>query len=270
MPDILEQICSKTLEYVAQCKRTRPLDDIIAAAQSPELEKPRGFINALKAKMQSGEAALIAEIKKASPSKGLIRADFNPAELAQSYQNGGAACLSVLTDQPYFQGHDEYLLAARNAVPLPVLRKDFMLEPYQIHESRALGADCILLIVAALSDSALRELYTLSVTLGMDVLIEIHDEAELNRALNLDPAPQSAMIGVNSRNLKTLEVNIDTAFALAEKIPDKYLKVAESGIGSYEDVTALKNAGYQAFLIGESLMRQNDVTLATKKILGKA
>ncbi len=223
---------------------------------------PRGFVNALRAARDHGRYGLICEIKKASPSKGLIRADFNPASLANAYALGGATCLSVLTDEKYFQGHDDYLRQARAAVSLPVLRKDFMLSPYQIVESRALGADCVLLILAALGNETALEMESLAMALGMDVLIEVHDEAELGRALTM----QSPLIGINNRNLKTMAVSLETSMHLAAGLPPSRLVVAESGLQQRADLDRLAGIGVTAFLIGESLMRQADVTRATRAL----
>jgi len=259
--DKLQEICARKAAHVALKKAETPLSEL--RARIHDAPAPRGFIKALKLKPQS-HPALIAEIKKASPSKGVIRDDFDPANLAQSYMHGGAACLSVLTDEPYFQGHDTFLGQARGACALPALRKDFMIDEYQIYESRIMGADCILLIVAALNDNQLKSLYNSSLELEMDVLIEVHDRAELDRALALNPA----MIGVNSRNLKTLQVDTATAFDLAQHMPDDVLRVAESGITDHDSLVALQTAGYDAFLVGESLMRQDDVTAATRRLLG--
>ena len=262
MSNTLAQICDTTRAHVAQAKAHTKEAALHEAAlqQTP----PRGFHRALKQRIDAGSIGLIAEVKKASPSKGLIRADFNPAQLAQAYEQGGATCLSVLTDIAYFQGHDDYLKAARAAVKLPVLRKDFMLEPYQILESRALGADCILLIVAALSDAQAVELETLARELGMDVLVEVHDAEELERALT---HLQSPMIGINNRNLKTLAVDLATAEQLRPRIPEGKTVICESGIATPADIARMRAADMHGFLVGESLMRQPDVATATKHLL---
>lgn len=262
MSNVLDNICERKRLHVAERKKLFPLEDIKALASLQPA--PRGFIKALKEKAKDGPA-LIAELKKASPSKGLIRADFDPAGIAAAYESGGAACLSVLTDEPYFQGRDEYLKIVKAASKLPVLRKDFMIDPYQIFESRALGADCILLIMAALDDALARQLYNFAKDLGMDVLVEIHDEEELQRALALSPE----MIGVNNRSLKTLEVDIRTSHDFSEKIPPETLKIAESGLSGYAEISALRAAGYAGFLVGESLMRQPDIGAAVRSLLGK-
>ncbi len=260
MSDALQRICADKAALVADRKRQTPLGELErrAAAAGPA----RGFHQALSAVAQ-GQRALICEIKKASPSRGLIRADFDAPALARAYQAGGAACLSVLTDTPYFQGRDEHLIAARAAAALPVLRKDFMLDPYQIVESRALGADCVLLIMATLDDGRAAELEAAARTLDMDVLVEVHDGAELDRALALD----SALIGINNRNLKTLEVDLATVEALAPRVPRDRMVVAESGLTTTGDLERMRAAGASAFLVGESLMRQDDVAAATEALL---
>lgn len=263
MTDVLAKICADKREAVAARKASKPLASL--EAELKEASPPRGFHAALSRRASEGRVALICEIKKASPSKGLIREDFEPATLARAYAEGGASCLSVLTDEPYFQGHDDYLKQARAAVDLPVLRKDFMLEPYQIVESRTLGADCILLIMAALTDAQATELEAAALDLGMDVLIEAHDAEELERALRL----RSPLVGINNRNLKTLKVDLATTLELAKDFPADRLLVGESGIYSPADIAKLRQAGAQAFLIGESLMRQDDVAAATANLLAQ-
>lgn len=254
----LAEICAAKLEHVKARKEFLSEQSLLALAA--KASPPRGFMRAL----QSKEVAIIAEIKKASPSKGLIREDFDVAEIAMAYEKGGAACISVLTDKPYFQGDDSYLAQARNNVSLPVLRKDFMLDPYQIVESRALGADCVLLIMAALGDEQAAELEMAAMRLGMDVLIEVHDEEELERALKLN----SKLIGVNNRSLKTLDVSLATSERLAALIPPDRIRVCESGIFTRDDISRMQKTGYNAFLIGESLMREKDVSAALLTLLG--
>jgi len=260
--DVLDRICADKRAEIAARKRSRPEAELEGLAQGAE--PPRGFHRVLADTAAAGRPALICEIKKASPSKGLIRKDFDPPSLARAYELGGASCLSVLTDRPYFQGRDEDLVQARAAVDLPVLRKDFMLDPYQILESRALGADCVLLILAALSDPQAAELEATARAHAMGVLIEVHDEAELARALEL----KSPLVGINNRNLKTLQVDLRTSEALAPRVPADRLVVAESGLYTPDDLARLRRAGAKAFLIGESLMRQDDVTAATAALLG--
>ncbi len=260
----LEEICSHKLQHIAKQKKKLGLAHLEQVAKH-EASTPRGFIKALKDKQSKKLFGLIAELKKASPSKGLIRAEFAPEKLARDYAEGGAACLSVLTDEPYFQGADEYLKIARAAVKLPVLRKDFMLDPYQIVESRALGADAILLIVAALGNSQAAELEAAAIEYGMDILVEVHDEKETERALKY---LKSQLIGVNNRDLKTLKVDIKNSARLSQLIPPNYVKVCESGIKTHDDLKKMREFGFNSFLVGETLMSQADVKMATSNLLG--
>ncbi len=262
MTNTLANICAKKREHIAKQKKNVSEAELFALCK--EAGKTRGFIDNLSFRVEKKKPALIAEIKKASPSKGIIREDFDPASLATDYALGGAFCLSVLTDEPYFQGADEYLQAARGAVMLPVLRKDFMLDTYQITESRALGADCILLIMAALENAQAQELEKAAHTLGMDVLIEVHDAQEMERALT---HLTSALVGINNRNLKTLEVNLSTSEALAPMLPVGKIGVCESGIATHADIIRMQKNNLHVFLVGESLMREANVQRATKTLL---
>ncbi|MXO74100.1 indole-3-glycerol phosphate synthase TrpC [Altererythrobacter aerius] len=256
----LEEICARKRLEVADRKARATLDDLDSAARG--LEKPRGFEAALRRRSRDG-FALIAEIKKASPSKGLIRSDFRPAQHAIAYQRGGAACLSVLTDEHFFQGHDDYLADARRACALPVLRKDFVVDPWQVAEARALGADAVLLIVAALDNAKMAEIEAAALERGMDVLVEVHHERELERAAVL----RSHLVGVNNRDLKTFTTDLDTTRRLARLAPEHVLLVAESGIRSHADCEHLAESGVRTFLVGESLMREDDVEAATRRLL---
>lgn len=259
-PDVLQRILQRKAEEVAERSARISLDDI--KAQAAAAPPPRGFAAAIEAKIAAGDAAVIAEVKKASPSKGVIRADFDPAAIARSYEAGGAACLSVLTDIDFFQGADDYLRQAREACSLPVLRKDFTIDPWQVYEARALGADCILLIVAALDDARLAALSELALALDMDVLVEVHDMDELERALQV-PAP---LLGINNRSLRSFEVSLDTTLSLKHAVPGDRRLVTESGIAAAEDVRRMRAAGVDAFLVGESFMRERDPGAALQRL----
>lgn len=261
MSDVLKKICDDKWEHIRFQKQRVSEQSLLEAAKA--VDAPRGFHAALNTKVAKKQVGLIAEVKKASPSKGVIRADFDPEMIASAYEAGGAACLSVLTDMPYFQGKDEYLTKVRRTVELPVLRKDFMLDTYQVAEARALGADCILLIMAALSDTQAAELEAAALDFGMDVLVEVHDSQECERALRL----RSQLLGVNNRNLKTLAVDLATTEQIAAMVPQGYTLVCESGIATQKDIQRMQKVGAYCFLVGESLMREEDIEAATRRLV---
>jgi indole-3-glycerol phosphate synthase len=260
MTDILQRILARKSEEVAERSAALPLAEL--SARLADLPETRGFAAAVEAKIDAGLAAVIAEVKKASPSRGVIRADFRPAEIARSYEGAGAACLSVLTDRDFFQGSEDYLQQARAACSLPLLRKDFIIDPYQVYETRVMGADCILLIVAALDDARLLELSLLAAELDLDVLCEVHDVEEMDRALAL-PVP---LIGVNNRNLRTFQTSLDTSLELQDLIDLDRILVSESGIRTPADVARLREAGIHAFLVGETFMRAEDPGAELKRL----
>ena len=263
MSDILAKICADTRVHVDGCKSQTPLSEVMAQAKAAS--PVRGFAKALQATASKGQYGLIAEIKKASPSQGLIRENFDPVMLAKAYQQGGATCLSVLTDEPYFQGKDEYLTAARNAVNLPVLRKDFILDTYQLLEARAAGADAVLLIAECLDDCNLRKLHNETIELGMTPLVEFYEPENLTRVFDAG----ATLIGVNNRDLRTFEVDLQHTIRMREQIPDECVLVGESGIHSREDAERLESAGVDAILVGEHLMSQPDIGAAVRKLLGR-
>ncbi|HEB77701.1 MAG TPA: indole-3-glycerol phosphate synthase TrpC [Methylothermaceae bacterium] len=262
MADILQRILATKQEEISARRRRMPLVEIRELAESQE--QPRDFYGALKRRISTGQAAVIAEVKKASPSKGVIRASFDPRQIAHSYAQGGATCLSVLTDRPYFQGSEAYLQLARDASGLPTLRKDFIIDPYQVYEARAIGADAVLLIVAALDDGLLRDLYRLIQELGMATLVEVHDAEELDRALPL----QDAILGINNRDLRTFTTSLDNTIRLLPMIPRERLVVAESAIHTPEDVAYMRSHGVHAFLVGEAFMRAEDPGAKLRELFG--
>ncbi|MFP4160473.1 MAG: indole-3-glycerol phosphate synthase TrpC [Ectothiorhodospira sp.] len=261
-PDILKKILARKREEVAERRRRTPLEELTRFVDAAPAVRP--FLQALRTRIQTGDAAVIAEIKKASPSKGVLRPDFDPAAIARSYAQGGAACLSVLTDHDFFQGHEAHLEDARAACALPVLRKDFIVDPYQVYEARVMGADCVLLIVSALGDVNLKDLLMLAHELGMSTLVETHGTEELDRALNLD----AELIGINNRDLRTFETRLETTLDLVDRVPADRLLVTESGIHSPEDVQRMRRAGVHAFLVGEALVKTPDPGAALSRLMG--
>ncbi|MGV6825788.1 MAG: indole-3-glycerol phosphate synthase TrpC [bacterium] len=262
-PDILKKIMARKREEIAERMARAPVAEV--QAMMNEAGKTRGFVNAIQQKIAAGKSGVIAEIKKASPSKGVLREHFVPAEIAVSYEAGGAACLSVLTDIDFFQGSDEYLQQARAACSLPVIRKDFIIDPYQVYEARAIGADCILLIVACLDDVELADLTALAHEVGLDVLTEVHDAAETERALRV----KSRLLGINNRNLRTFDVSLDTTIELLDMIPDERLVVTESGIHSREDIAKMREHNVHAFLVGEAFMRDPEPGAKLRALFGE-
>lgn len=259
-PDILNRILARKQQEIDERKARRSLR--LLQQDADQADNPRGFVTSMKQRIEDGQSAVIAEVKKASPSKGVIREDFDPVEIAKSYQRGGASCLSVLTDEDFFQGHDDYLKAARAACELPVLRKDFIIDRYQVVESRALAADCILLIVAALDDATLVELHRQAKLLGMDVLVEVHDHDELERALQLD----LELIGINNRDLRTFDTSLDTTIQMLGEIPPDCMVVTESGIHTADDVALMRRHDVHAFLVGEAFMRVPDPGVGLREL----
>ena len=259
-PDILKKIINRKHQEITERQKSVSLNTLIEAAKTAS--PVRGFVASMQSNIGAGKPAVIAEIKKASPSKGVMRENFNPAEIAKSYEEGGASCLSILTDIDFFQGSDEYLKQARNACSLPVIRKDFIIDPYQVYEARAMGADCILLIVAVLDNKKLNQLYTLATALGMDVLIEVHDEEELLRSLPLG----AVLVGINNRNLRTFETSLRTTIDLLPQIPEGRIVVTESGIHNANDVSLMRDNAVNAFLVGEAFMRADEPGEALKEL----
>lgn len=259
-PTILTRILARKDQEVAERRQAVSEADLLALGEKQSA--PRGFIDALNTRIAAGDPAVIAEVKKASPSKGVIREEFHPSDIAKSYTQGGAACLSVLTDADFFQGHEDYLIAARDVCPLPVIRKDFITHGYQVFEARAIGADCILLIVAALDDAQLRDLNQQAIQLGMDVLVEVHDANELERALALN----LKLVGINNRNLHTFETSLNTTLDLLPRIPEGVTVITESGIHTRDDVELMRDHNVNGFLVGEAFMRESDPGLALKKL----